>query len=399
MVRVSLSSGDCVEVIPVPPSTSSLRGKLIRTRLSPLGEHHEQSELGRTGSTDGVGWEAVAGIKLVVTGMDVIVRSDDEFQLVYVGRNADTDDFATYIHHIDYEGNENLEPYEDAWLCRFVPSNGELVCVAGGLDSFDVPWISLLGVWSMSVLFVLDRPGGIGKYNKFGESWYLAAMENCLVVVALSLRLRAFHEACHLSEGGLLWTIWSFIATPRPTLSHLYTAQRGGYISGMDSWGRSSVVFSVQPADGEDVRVISGHDVGDDYLKVVVDEFEVDRLPMSICTDGNMLYFSDADAERGCVARMSLPHGDRVVVFPSPPGQDSHYNLSETNCLSNGQLFMVGYGDHKLFRTVLPPVGDDVDRLVSDVDCPIDGVEWKPVADLPFDASYIDVIARCDSER
>ncbi|KAF4688943.1 hypothetical protein FOZ60_002192 [Perkinsus olseni] len=201
MARVSLSSGVRVEVIPAPPTTSSreyftqfnyvsnghlfvaMRGKLIRTRLSPLGEHHEQSVLGRTGSTDGVGWEAVADIKLVVTGLDVIARSDDEFQLVYVGRNADTDDFATYIHHIDYEGNERLEPYEDAWLCRFVPSNDELVCVAGGLDSSDVPWISLVDVWSMSVLFVLDRPGGIGKYNKFGESWYLAAMENCLVVV------------------------------------------------------------------------------------------------------------------------------------------------------------------------------------------------------------------------
>ncbi|KAF4661021.1 hypothetical protein FOZ61_001295 [Perkinsus olseni] len=215
---------------------------------------------------------------------------------------------------------------------------------------------------------------------------------------ALSLRLRAFNEVCHLSEGDLLLTIWSFIATSSPTLSHFYTVQRGGYISGMDSWGRSSVVFSVQPADGEDVRVISGHDVGVDGLKVVVDELEVDRLPMSICTDGKMLYFSDADAERGCVARMSLPNGDGVVVFPSPPGQDSYYNLSETNCLSNGQLFMVGYGDHKLFRTVLPPVGDDVDRLVTDVDHLMDGVEWKPVADLPFGASYIDVIARDKDE-
>ncbi|KAF4707511.1 hypothetical protein FOZ63_021338 [Perkinsus olseni] len=188
------------------------------------------------------------------------------------------------------------------------------------------------------------------------------------------------------------------MATPRPTLSHLYTVHREGYISGMDSWGRSSVVFSVQPADGRDVHVISGNDVGDDGLKIVVDEFEVDMLPMSICTDGNMLYFSDADAERGCVARMSLPNGDRVVVFPSPPGQDSYYNLSERNCLSNGQLFMVGYGDHKLFRTVLPPVGDDVDRLVSDVDHLMDSAEWKPVAHLPFDASYIDVIARDKDE-
>ncbi|KAF4714759.1 hypothetical protein FOZ63_022936, partial [Perkinsus olseni] len=129
---------------------------------------------------------------------------------------------------------------------------------------------------------------------------------------AMCLRLRAFNEACHLSEGGLLWTIWSFIATPSPTLSHLYTVQRGGYISGMDSWGRSSVVFSVQPADGEDVHVISGHDVGISGLRGLFDEFVVAGPYMSICTDGNMLYHPDSDALRGSLARLSLFNGDRM---------------------------------------------------------------------------------------
>ncbi|KAF4661022.1 hypothetical protein FOZ61_001296 [Perkinsus olseni] len=168
--------------------------ELIRTRLSPLSEHDEQPVFGRGGYTDGFGWEAVADIKLVVTGMDVIARSDGRFQLVCVGRKADPDDFATYVHHVDYEGNESLEPFEDAWLCRFVPSNDELVCVAGGLDSSDVPWISLVDIWSMSVLFVLDRPGGIGKYKKFGETWYLAAMDNRLAVVGQQRSANPFFE-------------------------------------------------------------------------------------------------------------------------------------------------------------------------------------------------------------
>ncbi|KAF4688945.1 hypothetical protein FOZ60_002194 [Perkinsus olseni] len=199
---------------------------------------------------------------------------------------------------------------------------------------------------------------------------------------AMCLRLRAFNEACHLSEGGLLWTIWSFIATPSPTLSHLYTVQRGG----------------VQPADGEDVHVISGHDVGISGLRGLFDEFVVAGPYMSICTDGNMLYHPDSDALRGSLARLSLFNGDRMGGIPSPPGKDSYENLSETSCLSNGQLFMTGYIDRKLFRTTLPPVGDDVDRSVFGVGCLIDGVEWMPVVGLPWDANCIDVIARGNGE-
>ncbi|KAF4707512.1 hypothetical protein FOZ63_021339 [Perkinsus olseni] len=213
-----------------------------------------------------------------------------------------------------------------------------------------------------------------------------------------TLRLRAFNEVCQLSEGGLLWTIWSFIATPRPTLSRLYTVHREGYISGMDSWGRSSVVFSVQPADGRDVHVISGNDVRIDGLRGLFDEFVVAGPYMSICTDGNMLYYPDPDAPRGCVARLSLFNGDRMGGIPSPPGKDSYENLSETSCLSNGQLFMTGYTDRRLFRITLPPIGDDVDRSILSVDCLIDGVEWMPVVDLPWDANCIDVIARDNDE-
>ncbi|KAF4718457.1 hypothetical protein FOZ63_023943 [Perkinsus olseni] len=130
-----------------------------------------QKEIG--GYTDGFGWEAVADIKLVVTGMDVIARSDGRFQEGFPPR-------------------ESIEPYEDAWLCRFVLSNDELVFVAGREGCLRFPWISLVDIWSMSVLFVLDSRGDIGNYKKFG-AWCLAAngsspwqpaIENHLVVVA-----------------------------------------------------------------------------------------------------------------------------------------------------------------------------------------------------------------------
>ncbi|KAF4718458.1 hypothetical protein FOZ63_023944 [Perkinsus olseni] len=205
IVRVSLSSDDCVEVIPLPPSSSPFgyvshvncvsNGHLfaatdgdriiIRTRLTPFGERHEQSVLGRV-DQPGFGWEAVDVILCDLTDMDVIVRSDGKFQLVYVGYDFDVDEH--YIYHIGYEGNSVYEPCEEACLCRFVPSNDELLCVVSGLDCDSVPWISLMDIWSMSVFFVLNCLGDLGNISQSRGINYLTALENARVVVGQQKR-------------------------------------------------------------------------------------------------------------------------------------------------------------------------------------------------------------------
>ncbi|KAF4688942.1 hypothetical protein FOZ60_002191 [Perkinsus olseni] len=192
---------------------------------------------------------------------------------------------------------------------------------------------------------------------------------------AACLRMKALNNVFGSSEGDLLWSTWSFLAFPRPTLSILYTVYREGHIFGMDSFGESSVLLSVDP-HGDGIRMISGHDMNNSDMRVVVDEFEVDRHPESIFTDGVSLYYPDYDARPGWVMRRSLCNDERRDLIRSPPGTDTYDNLSETNCVSNGQLFMVGYG--------------------------ADGVEWKPVADLPVNrystVTDIDIIAEGDDK-
>ncbi|KAF4718456.1 hypothetical protein FOZ63_023942 [Perkinsus olseni] len=137
-------------------------------------------------------------------------------------------------------------------------------------------------------------------------------------------------------------------------------------------------------------------------MRVVVDEFEVDRHPESICTDGVSLYYPDYGARPGWVMRRSLCNDERRDLIPSPPGTDTYDNLSEPNCVSNGQLFMVGYGAGKLFKTKIPPLTNErLDGFRSPHRF-IDGVEWKPVADLPVNrystVTDIDVIVEGDDE-
>ncbi|KAF4725440.1 hypothetical protein FOZ62_001296, partial [Perkinsus olseni] len=209
---------------------------------------------------------------------------------------------------------------------------------------------------------------------------------------AMCLRLRALNEASDSSESGLLWSMWLYLATPRPTVSPMYTVQREGYVSGVAGLGRSSILLSSEPG-GEGVRTISGHDMTDANMRVVVDEFELKIDYGYIATDGENLYHAGDDVGRCCVLCASLSHGQRLGVLP--PGAKPYYNLSETFCVSNGQLFMVGYGDGKVFKVVLPPPGDYLTQAaeVLDRNAPKGSVEWVAVADLPSRVTDIDVLA------
>ncbi|KAF4718450.1 hypothetical protein FOZ63_023936 [Perkinsus olseni] len=214
---------------------------------------------------------------------------------------------------------------------------------------------------------------------------------------AVCLRLRALNEASDSSESGLLWSMWTYLATPRATVSPLYTVQHEGYVSGVAGIGRSSILLSSEPG-GEGLRTISGHDITNENMRVVADEFELKIDYGNIATDGENLYHAGDDAGRCCVLCASLSHGQCLGVLPPPPGAKPYYNLSETFCVSNGQLFMVGYGDGKVFKMVLPPPGDYLTRAaeVLDRNAPEGSVEWVAVADLPSRVTDIDVIARDD---
>ncbi|KAF4661028.1 hypothetical protein FOL46_005887 [Perkinsus olseni] len=133
-------------------------------------------------------------------------------------------------------------------------------------------------------------------------------------------------------------------------------------------------------------------------MRVVVDEFELKIDFGNIATDGENLYHAGDDAGRCCVLCASFSNGQRLGVLPPPPGAKPYYNLSETFCVSNGQLFMVGYGDGKVFKMVLPPPGDYLTQAaeVLDRNAPKGSVEWVAVADLPSRVTDIDVIARDD---
>ncbi|KAF4663888.1 hypothetical protein FOZ61_001300 [Perkinsus olseni] len=130
-------------------------------------------------------------------------------------------------------------------------------------------------------------------------------------------------------------------------------------------------------------------------MRVVVDEFEVDRLPASISTDGEILYYPDIDARTNCMLRMSLSSGDCVGVIPA---QGGYGTPSDVHCVSNGQLFMYGYGHHKLFRTRLPPLSEYVAQSAQERLRPVEGIKWEAVADLPSDVSDMDVVARDDGK-
>ncbi|KAF4743403.1 hypothetical protein FOZ63_019658, partial [Perkinsus olseni] len=75
----------------------------------------------------------------------------------------------------------------------------------------------------------------------------------------------------------------------------------------------------VKPIHGGDVRLISGHDVNAGGMTAMFDEFEVDGEPMSVCTDGESLYYSDFGLERNCLVRLSLSITECVDVLPAPP--------------------------------------------------------------------------------
>ncbi|KAF4718451.1 hypothetical protein FOZ63_023937 [Perkinsus olseni] len=215
---------------------------------------------------------------------------------------------------------------------------------------------------------------------------------------ALCLHLKALDKAYGSSESGLLWTSWSFLGAPIPTLVPLYTVHREGFICGMDSLGRSSVLLSSQPQDGEDIRIISGHNIDTEEMGVVVDKFEVDRIFWSLSTDGEILYYPEIDARRNCMVRLSLSSGDCVGVIPAPPNGGGYGNLTDVHCVSNGQLFMYGFGGRKLFRTRLPPLSEYVVQSAEARLRPIEGVEWEAVADLPSNVANMDVIARDDGK-
>ncbi|KAF4688939.1 hypothetical protein FOZ60_002188 [Perkinsus olseni] len=102
----------------------------------------------------------------------------------------------------------------------------------------------------------------------------------------------------------------------------------------------------VKPMHGEDVRLISGYDVNAGGMTAVFDELEVDGELMSVCTDGECLYYSDFGLERNWLVRMSLSDSDCVDILPAPP----------------------------------------------------DGLAWEPVANLPLEVIAIDVVARADDK-
>ncbi|KAF4688946.1 hypothetical protein FOZ60_002195 [Perkinsus olseni] len=176
---------------------------------------------------------------------------------------------------------------------------------------------------------------------------------------AVCLRLNVLNQKYDSSEGALLWVTWSFLATPRPALSPLYTVDRPGYIAGMDSFDRSSILLSVEPDQAPELKTISGHDMESDGMTMVVDEFDVDTESSRICF----------------IMRVSLSSRDRTGWIPSPSDGPDHY-LCDSTCVSNGQLF----------------------TAVLDIHDPIDGVKWEAVAVIPGDVCDIDITARDDDK-
>ncbi|KAF4725709.1 hypothetical protein FOZ63_012998, partial [Perkinsus olseni] len=182
-----------------------------------------------------------------------------------------------------------------------------------------------------------------------------------------------------------------------PALSPLYTVDRPGYIAGMDSFDRSSILLSVEPDQAPELKTISGHDMESDGMTMVVDEFDVDTESSRICTDGELLYYYDRDVRPGFIMRVSLSSRDRTGWIPSPSDGPDHY-LCDSTCVSNGQLFTVGYKNRKLYRTELAPPGAYLDQAVLDIHDPIDGVKWEAVAVIPGDVCDIDITARDDDK-
>ncbi|KAF4707513.1 hypothetical protein FOZ63_021340 [Perkinsus olseni] len=214
---------------------------------------------------------------------------------------------------------------------------------------------------------------------------------------AVCSRLDVLNQTYDSSEGALLWVTWSFLAAPRPALSPLYTVDCQGYVSGMDSFGRSSILLSVEPDQAPELKTISGHDMEDDNMRVVVDEFDVDTESSRICTDGKVLYYYDRDVRPGCIMRVSLSSRDRMEWIPSPSDGPDHY-LCDSICVSNGQLFMVGYKNRRLYRTKSAPPVNFLDYPGLDIYSPMGSVRWEAVADIPGDVCDIDIIAREDDK-
>ncbi|KAF4718455.1 hypothetical protein FOZ63_023941 [Perkinsus olseni] len=156
--------------------------KLFSARLPPFGKLPDQPPPARIRPIAGVEWEAVADLSSGVTGMDVIARDDGKFKLVCVGYDWDTGK-KHYICYVDYEGNESVESFDELSMCKFVPSYDELVCVAGLAAFFSCPRVSLVDIWSMSMLSVLDGASNLEYGSMWGIRCFLTVTENGFVVV------------------------------------------------------------------------------------------------------------------------------------------------------------------------------------------------------------------------
>ncbi|KAF4661026.1 hypothetical protein FOZ61_001299 [Perkinsus olseni] len=192
-------------------------------------------------------------------------------------------------------------------------------------------------------------------------------------------------------ESGLLWISWPFLMGGRPTLSSLYAAGREGFILGLDAFQRSSALLLRQPGDFQQRRVMCRYAPDGLNLSTWTNVFEADRPLGSFRTLGDRSHVLVTCDNMLLV--ISSRNRKFKALITAPPGND----LSYLNCVSNGRFFMVGREDRKLFSATLPPFGK-LPRPRSARLHPIEGVQWKAVADLPSDVTGMDVVAREDGK-
>ncbi|KAF4688938.1 hypothetical protein FOZ60_002187 [Perkinsus olseni] len=152
-----------------------------------LSDHVKQLSLAGECLIDGVDWKFVVPFTDDFSDLDIIVRDDGRFQLVWVCYEERTGEGC--ICFLGFKGDYRVKAHSDARMCRFVPSNDELVCVAAGPQSFEwlsrYAWvISLVNIWSMSVIFSLDPLPYYPIFPYVGRHSYLTITENDIVVLA-----------------------------------------------------------------------------------------------------------------------------------------------------------------------------------------------------------------------
>ncbi|KAF4718452.1 hypothetical protein FOZ63_023938 [Perkinsus olseni] len=157
---------------------------LYGTRLS---DHVKQLSLAGECLIDGVDWKFVEPFGDDFSDLDIIVRDDGRFQLVWLCCGDRKGEGC--ICFLGFKGDYRVKAHSDARMCRFVPSNDELVCVAAGPQSFKwlsrCAWvISLVNIWSMSVIFSLDPLPYYPLFPYVGRHSYLTITENDIVVLA-----------------------------------------------------------------------------------------------------------------------------------------------------------------------------------------------------------------------